>query len=298
MDAPLVNPHDARIDMKNTVVTCDFGVCLNGAVAAQAIHGRYDKSVFPAFVTYNKRCNTSLQGFGSGRAVVVGCASANDGLLLVHMVPLMLHQLLGVESSVFNFRVRNMVGAVHLAFPINLSLLYYDLPRWLDLNTQSPLEFEPDMFPGLSFALNLPHTGGKTTVALFSTGGGVATGFKNEAQVEELRGRLCQQMRQFHLGHETLVLPAANVKLPTDALGILPPSKAADRRKQQQLAKEAQGQKRASVSSPGNTKRVLFQSMGVPGMRGRVDLYADVPDNDDEQANSEAQPRKRYSSHA
>lgn len=267
----LINSGDARIAIKNVVVTADLGCRLNCAIVAQAIHGRCDKDVFPAFVTYNWPHNASTRGFATGRVVMVGCASANDGLLLLHRLAALLHASLGVHCGVFNFRVRNMVGAIRLAFPVNLSLLYYDLARWEDVVTDQPIEFLPDNFPGLSFALNLPRTGGRATVAQFSTGGGVACGLRNAAQIDELHERLCQQMRQYHLGHETLELPPDQVKLASDALGVLPPSKTATRRAKPRIVPLAERVHYTTQTVDGVIRScIVLDSEPVPASRKRA----------------------------
>lgn len=88
---------------------------------------------------------------------------------------------LGIEATVTDFRVTNMVFTA-------------DLKEQLDLNSISVvlglgnIEYEPEQFPGLTYRVN------QGVILIFSSGKLVITGFTNTEEARQAYDRLCSKL--------------------------------------------------------------------------------------------------------
>jgi TATA-box binding protein (TBP) (component of TFIID and TFIIIB) len=187
----------------NFVATCEAGKSLPLTPCAIALGGRYDDKMFPATVV---KCQdtgavNSIFGF-EGSIVTVGAQSEDAALLTHHMLADAIFEVMGIDTTVFNFDMRNIVCSIELPYAIpprknkrdptpetgglNIELLLSDAcSSMFDQVLQSPPIYVPEKFSGMF--LEVKYKGFDMTIAMCATGSGVGTGLANRAAVDALR---------------------------------------------------------------------------------------------------------------
>lgn len=187
----------------NFVATCEAGKSLPLTPCAIALGGRYDVKMFPASVV---KCQdtgavNSIFGF-EGSIVTVGAQSEDAALLTHHMLADTLFEVMGIDTTVFNFDMRNIVCSIELPYAIpprknkrdptpetgglNIELLLSDAcSSMFEKVLQSPPIYVPEKFSGMF--LEVKYKGYDMTIAMCATASGVGTGLANRAAVEALR---------------------------------------------------------------------------------------------------------------
>lgn len=187
----------------NFVATCEAGKSLPLTPCAIALGGRYDVKMFPASVV---KCQdtgavNSIFGF-EGSIVTVGAQSEDAALLTHHMLADTIFEVMGIDTTVFNFDMRNIVCSIELPYSIpprknkrdptpetgglNIELLLSDAcSSMFEQVLQSPPIYVPEKFSGMF--LEVKYKGFDMTIAMCATGSGVGTGLTNRAAVDALR---------------------------------------------------------------------------------------------------------------
>jgi len=182
----------ATCSIKNVVCTFDLGRTINCAVVASCFGARYDNKVFPALVSNCMETNTSAQFFATGRVVIVGCRTEETGLEAAHRLVLALWKRCGIDGSMLNFSVRNIVVALSLGFEVDLDKMREESGDWPGMVLENARgeggsAYDPARFSGMSFAMTDPMCSQHTiTFAIFETGNGIATGLKHKGQLESV----------------------------------------------------------------------------------------------------------------
>ncbi len=184
---------DNVVSIKNVVVTFQLGRPLNLPAIAQALLARLDPRHFPALVTRCKQTGSVISAFTTGSVVTVGCQTEQHGKYSAWLFVETLQRVLGLDCSVYNFHVRNLVCRVKLPFFVNIELFFRD-------HGPEIAKYKPDMFPGMGWKTKVE--GENVTFTLFFEGGGVATGLKTKEQIPGVRDMLLNVFTRYRLGHE------------------------------------------------------------------------------------------------
>ena len=160
--------------IQNTVCTCNVGstIYLPGLARALKI-GEYNPKRFAA-VTFRLRYpKTTALFFGSGKIVCTGAKNKNSArLALLYYVDL-IRKRLGLNVSIYDFEIQNIVASADVGFPISLEKVC------THYNKES--SYEPELFPGLIFrSQELP-----VVFLIFDSGRLVITGAKNKKDIKE-----------------------------------------------------------------------------------------------------------------
>lgn len=191
------------VSVKNVVCTCDFGVTLDLDTLAAALGGRLDKKVFPALMVRCRETNVACSLFVTGRAVLVGGQSEAEGLETAERLARALWRFAGVDCRPYNFTVSNLVCRVKLPFELDLDLLYADAKTMpitvqVDRRGRGGPSYEPEVFPGLAWPTRVGDA--TITFALFSSGGGVATGLRSSQHVH-IANTIMHDMYKYQKGN-------------------------------------------------------------------------------------------------
>jgi transcription initiation factor TFIID TATA-box-binding protein len=136
----------------------------------QNIWSQINQEVFAALIGRFEDPKTTLLTFTSGNNVCTGAKSILDSRLACRMA-LNICQENGVECSLCDLRVQNMVASVDLGYNVRIRSLHMSYP---DLTT-----YDSDVFPGLIF--RAPDT--KLVFLIFKHGKVVVTGGKDILQM-------------------------------------------------------------------------------------------------------------------
>jgi transcription initiation factor TFIID TATA-box-binding protein len=188
--------------------TCELGRPIPLEVVAVCLKARLGARIFPALVSRCRETGTAISVFSTGKVVIVGCKSEDAGLLSAHLLVHVLWEECGLNTSVINFHVRNMVYRIHLPYALNLDLVYADakdpvcpnIPNIIRDNGKGEggASYEPETFPGIALPVDC---GGPVTLALFPSGAGVATGAKVAGQRHLINAMLYDFLR-YEYGNE------------------------------------------------------------------------------------------------
>ena len=77
--------------VRNVVSSMNLTTRFDCHELVEALHGRYDRVVFPAVVSKCKETRTTNSCFASGKVVVSGAKSESHALLSAHLLILQLH---------------------------------------------------------------------------------------------------------------------------------------------------------------------------------------------------------------
>jgi transcription initiation factor TFIID TATA-box-binding protein len=128
---------------------------------------KQDKKKLFASIIWMKNPRSSALVFQKGRAVVVGATNEHMALL----AGIRLYRMLKTQMPTLrfhNFAVTNILATGHLGYPVDLARLAAEHP----LQTN----FQPTLFPGLSFEIPHPYGRGKLTANVFVGGSVVLAG--------------------------------------------------------------------------------------------------------------------------
>lgn len=212
-----------------TVVTYNLGRCLPITIICVALGGRQGAIIFPATVLRSSDTATANSVFSTGNVVIVGCANENDGLMAAHMLVDLIYQRTGIDCSVLNFNVCNMVYRVELPFAmqagadasdpntpggLNLDLLYSDakvmaVTDWDRTKKKQGVSYNPAKFPGLAWRIHYKTL--RATLTMFTTGKGVGTGVRMAHQ-RHLLNEFLGTLGKFERGNEYRPIQASQVK--------------------------------------------------------------------------------------
>jgi len=187
----------------NFVATRVAGKSLPLTPCTIALGGRYDLAMFQASVVKCQDTGAVNSIFGlEGSIVTVGASSEDAALLTHHMLADTIYQEMGIDTSMFNFDMRNIVCSIELPYAIpprknkndphpatgglNIELLLSDAcsPMFAKV-LQSPPIYIPEKFSGMFMEIN--YKGFDMTIAMCATASGVGTGLINRAAVDALR---------------------------------------------------------------------------------------------------------------
>lgn len=166
-------PHKPRV--VNIVVCVDYSTEINlYKLGAEVKNCEYNPNTFSAatFRMAEPRCSALI--FSNGKVNIVGCCDKKEAKIAVKKLARLFSQL-GIEYSINNFRVVNVVATADLKFPIRLENIaeHKEHSRFIQYN--------PEIFSGLVYHLAKP----KCTILLFVSGKLIITGAKSERQVVE-----------------------------------------------------------------------------------------------------------------
>jgi transcription initiation factor TFIID TATA-box-binding protein len=138
----------------------------------------FNSKRFAAGVIRLANPRTTCLVFASGKGVCTG-AKTEHASRLAAMKYVMLLKRCGIAVELHNFKIQNMVAAVHC----NLNL---DIQRMAD-EMSGFVSYEPDLFPGLMYRVKIPNPNSdkhNTIVFLcFHSGKCVITGGRNREQI-------------------------------------------------------------------------------------------------------------------
>jgi hypothetical protein len=201
--APTSALGESIIRTHNFVATCEAGKSLPLTPCAIAMGGRYDLDMFPASVIKCQETGAVNSIFGlEGSIVTVGAPSEDAALLTHHMLADSIFEVMGIDTSMFNFDMRNIVCSIELPYAIpprktkndpvpetgglNIELLLSDACSPMFANVlQSPPIYVPEKFSGMFMEIN--YKGFDMTIAMCATASGVGTGLSSRAAVDALR---------------------------------------------------------------------------------------------------------------
>jgi TATA-box binding protein (TBP) (component of TFIID and TFIIIB) len=198
------NP-SAYCSIKNVVCTFSLGRPFPIIAAGVVMHARHDNNVFPAMVSRCKETGVVVSVFGSGNGVCVGCVDASHGLYSAVLMSNLLWRTMGIQTSVLNFKVCNIVCKVQMPFRVNLNLFYS--------HDYTDKEWAPEIFTGLCWRVKR-NKSNTITFAIFDTGRGVATGLKKESQVRAANDILTELEKFEQDNEDESVLPKDGAPIP------------------------------------------------------------------------------------
>lgn len=166
--------------LQNVVATFEMGI--TGINLQQLVlkcpFVQYTPKRFAAGVLRLKDPRTTCLVFASGKAVCTG-ATTEQLAQMASLKFVLLLQKQGVNVNFCNFKVQNIVSAAHCNFKVDL--------RKLADTVNGFCSYEPALFPGLMYRVQVPATpGSKTNLVVFivfQSGKCVITGGKNRNQI-------------------------------------------------------------------------------------------------------------------
>ena len=170
---PNTNPHDIHPEIVNIVSTFQLNTEIDLEKLASKIEDcSYNPETFASVTIKLEKPKTSAKIFKSGKVVLTGCRSVEDGTKASKKITQIVRKV-GFKVKNTNFNVQNIVANYDFKFPIELKSLY---------DSQSDYsQYEPEVFPGLTYRMEKP----KITFTIFSTGKVVATGAKDRESLDE-----------------------------------------------------------------------------------------------------------------
>jgi transcription initiation factor TFIID TATA-box-binding protein len=187
--------HGVRLFLQNCVSSSDLRCTPDLAyIATHARNAEYNPQRFAAVIIRLREPKATALVFRSGKMVVTGAKSEEDSLLAArtigkillvrrdygacarhtvphrfesHSRPLPTLQKLGFSSSIASFRIQNIVATGDCGFPIRLEGLADEESKFSS--------FEPELFPGLIYRMEVP----KVVILVFVSGKIVVTGAKS-----------------------------------------------------------------------------------------------------------------------
>lgn len=184
--------------LASQVCTYHPGKSISPVLVSCGLMGRLNAAMFPAAVVRCKTTDTANSVF-SGSVVIVGCKSEDDGNYAAHLLVDAICRYVGIQCSVVNFHVRNLVYRVELPFAttqsggggggLDLERLHRDAIGWPETDRawdekkrreRDGISYDKRKFPGLAWRVHYRDL--RATFTLFASGRGVLTGVTHESQ--------------------------------------------------------------------------------------------------------------------
>jgi transcription initiation factor TFIID TATA-box-binding protein len=163
--------HGIRLFVQNCVASCDLRCSPDLAhIASHARNAEYNPQRFAAVIMRLREPKCTALIFASGKMVVTGAKNEDDSLLAARKIAKVL-QKLGFAASLAAFRVQNMVATGDCQFPIRLEGLADEHSKFSS--------YEPELFPGLIYRMELP----RIVILVFVSGKLVVTGAKDRSSI-------------------------------------------------------------------------------------------------------------------
>jgi len=152
--------------LQNVVSTVNLGCKLDlKEIALHARNAEYNPKRFAAVIMRIREPKTTALIFASGKMVCTGAKSEEDARTAARKYAKIV-QKLGFPATFKEFKVQNIVGSCDVKFPIRLEGLAF--------GHQLFSNYEPELFPGLIYRMQLP----KVVLLIFVSGKVVLTGAK------------------------------------------------------------------------------------------------------------------------
>jgi transcription initiation factor TFIID TATA-box-binding protein len=175
-----------KIEVQNIVLSVTYpDVEFDLERLARSLEGaRYDPEVFPGIAYKSDDYRASFLIFASGKMNCVGAKSMNDAKLAIKKLTKRLKKIGSKIKSEPQVKVQNIVASFDFCRGFDLELI----ARSFD-NTK----YEPEVFPGLVFRLDVP----KVVVLLFVSGKGVCAGAKNMADIRRAADKITSLLKKY-----------------------------------------------------------------------------------------------------
>lgn len=170
-----------------TNIVC--GVNLNCMIDLNTVslHARntfYNPKRFPAVVLRIREPKATALVFAKGKMQILGSRSVDDAKLAARRFARMIKKL-GFNVRLDGFNVQNIVANADCKMPVRL--------EGLALTHRHFARFEPEIFPGLVYRIEVP----KITVLVFAMGKLVFLGARREQDIDEALRLLYPVLKQF-----------------------------------------------------------------------------------------------------
>ena len=160
----------------NVVITTHTNCRLDLAfLARNCPNANYDPRRFAAVIIRLRKPYTTALMFNTGKVVCTGEAARTGLTQFLHML-----RLLGIQTNPAPFTVENIVGASRFRATMVSQRLAIDR-----ISTSSSVEYEPELFPGLSRRFQL-RDGTSVMVIVFSSGKMILTGNRRISHLREV----------------------------------------------------------------------------------------------------------------
>lgn len=196
-----IHPSGIVPQLQNVVATVNLGCKLDlKDIALHARNAEYNPKRFAAVIMRIREPKSTALIFASGKMVVTGAKSEQEARLAARKYARIL-QKLGNGVTFKEFKIQNMVGSCDVKFPIRLEGL---------AGTHALFSsYEPELFPGLIYRMQLP----KIVLLIFVSGKVVLTGAKRREDLIAAFELIYPVLKEFKKGG-MIAAPEARPALP------------------------------------------------------------------------------------
>ena len=169
--------------IQNVVSTVNLGCKLD--LPHIATHGKsveYNPKRFGAVIMRTKNPRATTLIFGSGKLVIPGAKSVEDGQSRARKIARIIRKL-GYNAKLEEIKVCNIVASFSTGFPIRLA-------AFSDANGDCTF-YEPEIFPALNFYSE------KTTTEVFASGKCQIAGAKTQSDIDDTYARIMPLLEKY-----------------------------------------------------------------------------------------------------
>jgi transcription initiation factor TFIID TATA-box-binding protein len=186
---PWSHPSGVTLTLQNVTITVNMQVKLDlKKIVLSARNAEYNPKRFAACVMRMRDPKCTSLVFGSGKMIVTGSRSVEDARQGARKFLRIIHKIGFAGAKLKELTVQNMVATCDIGFPIRLEGLNYNHTQFSS--------YEPELFPGLIYRLQVP----KVVLLIFVSGKLVLTGAKSvedlQRAFEKMYPVLCEYRKQ------------------------------------------------------------------------------------------------------